>query len=531
VKHLLMGVETEYAVAALGVGGDWVSPDQLCQRFMAELVRSEVHLPDATSAGVFLGNGGRLYIDHGAHPEFCTPECANPWETLRFVRAGDRLVESVTQRVATANPDLPQLVVMRSNVDYSGFGTGWGCHESYLHTTNPRRLPGYLIPHFVSRVIYTGAGGFDPVRPGLEFTLSPRVSLLKQAVSAASTHSRGIFHVKDEPHTGSKYHRLHVLCGESTCSDVATVLKIGTTALILELVNQGARPGAAVSPASPLDALRAFAADPSCTARVESTRGSSLTAIEIQRHYLDRVERADAEGRFPDWATPLCRLWRRVLDLLEGAPESVSSVLDWAIKWSLFRDWLEGSASQERIARWSEALRHEELESVDGGEEDPSQLRFHFLSGRSRHSRLFEFVDRETPVRVPPSPPAGWGTEEHRELTKLRQGALEADLRFGQLGEAGLFSRLERDGVVSHKLTEDAEIEAARAGGPSTARGRVRGALVRRHGGVGVRGDHLGYSCDWKGVQAATGKRVDLSDPFTKSARWRKRKVARAKRE
>ena len=63
-------------------------------------------------------------------------------------------------RVAEPNE---QVNLLRCNVDYSGVPSTWGCHESYMHrVANPVAVPPQIVPHLVSRIIYTGAGGFTP---------------------------------------------------------------------------------------------------------------------------------------------------------------------------------------------------------------------------------------------------------------------------------------------------------------------------------------------------------------------------------
>ena len=91
-------------------------------------------------------------------------------------------------------------------------------------TSLPTRLvrrSSRLVPHLASRLVYTGAGGFNSRSPGLEFTLSPRVAHLVANVSDSSTRSRGLFHTKDESLSPDGYHRLHVLSSESLCSELA----------------------------------------------------------------------------------------------------------------------------------------------------------------------------------------------------------------------------------------------------------------------------------------------------------------------
>ena len=270
----LFGIETEYALTGLDGSGEPINRDIILNKLMA-LARARLpHVPDVTGHGMFLATGARFYIDAPDHPEFTTPECTTPWEVVRYVQAGERTLLRLADELVVRGRRVAEVVILRSNVDYSGTDSTWGTHESYLHRSNPRALPAQVIPHLVSRIIYTGAGGFNSrFRHGIDFTLSPRVPHLEHAVSEQSTHSRGIFHTKDESLSSNGYHRLHILCGESLCSELAGWLKVGTTALVVALIDGGANPGDAVHLASPLTAMQTFASDPTCTATVPASSG------------------------------------------------------------------------------------------------------------------------------------------------------------------------------------------------------------------------------------------------------------------
>src|SRR5262249_43606755 len=220
------------------------------------------------------------------------------------------------------------LALFRGNVDYSGSGSTWGSHESYLVASPPGTLARQLIPHLVSRLVYTGAGGFKNLSPGLEFTLSPRVAHLGKVRSSDSTANRGIFHEKDEDLCGGRHHRLHLICGESLCSELALWLRMGVTALVVALCEAGLADGEVVELRSPLEAMQRFAGDPTCTATAESVTGVRLTAIAIQRHYLARVEAHVGDAFMPPWAGEGCRRWRAVLGGLEQGWEPAAPTLD-----------------------------------------------------------------------------------------------------------------------------------------------------------------------------------------------------------
>ena len=141
------------------------------------------HLPGGNEKGIFIASGGRFYIDAGAHPELTTPECPNPWDVARYIKAGERLLVDLVDKVMAATPSISQLALYRGNVDYSGTGKTWGCHESYLHRcADIELMRRQLVPHLVSRIIYTGPGGFNPLSTGISFLLSPRAVYLRREV-------------------------------------------------------------------------------------------------------------------------------------------------------------------------------------------------------------------------------------------------------------------------------------------------------------------------------------------------------------
>jgi proteasome accessory factor A len=509
VAERLFGLETEYALTALDSRGSSLDREEVLGRLM-QLARDKLpHLPDVHS-GIFLQNGSRFYVDHGLHPELSTPECANPWDAVRYILAGERILADLADDLARRDRSVSQALFFRCNVDYSGTGSTWGCHESYLHRADPSVLPKQLIPHLVSRLIYTGAGGFNSLSPGIEFTLSPRVAHLVQAVSGDSTSKRGIFHTKDESLCGPGYHRLHILCGESLCSETATWLKVGTTALVVALIEAGLRPGDAVELESPLEAMRSFASDTECKAIVESASGKSLTAIATQRHYLTQAEAHMHDAFMPPWAKEVCRQWRVILDRLESAPESVATTLDWGIKLALYKDRARRRGiAWESLPHWThvlvrlcEALKHTEYRG--------KSVSVEFILGKESPiadevRQLTHFIRRKGLMWDGLSP-----------FLALRQELFEIDTRFGQLGDKGIFAAMDHAGVLAHHFPGVDNIGHAMANPPAAGRARVRGECIRRLAGKNGR-----YRCDWQGVWDRQARRkLDLSDPFEAEERW-----------
>jgi proteasome accessory factor A len=432
-----------------------------------------VGVPERSGGGLFLGNGGRIYLDAGSHPEFATPECADPWEVLRYVRAGERIISELAQATTQESRGITSIDVFRCNVDYASPKVSWGCHESYLHRSDPNDMPAMLLPHLVSRIIYTGAGGFDQASRGIRFTLSPRALLFERAVSDNSTNDRGIYHTRNETLSRDGYNRLHLICGESLCSDSALLLKLGTTALIVAAIDAGSPMGSELRLESPVAALRAIAGDSSCRRRVTFADGRLVSAIDLQRHYLERVEACLAAGALPDWAPEICRRWRATLDSLEREAVGVRAELDWGMKRLLFHRRLR------EYPEWRELERGV------------------VSSGRDARGRR--------------GPTAAFRA--------LRQEMFEADVRFGQLGDQGIFTQLERAGKVGTRLVASAEVDRAMTEPPSRGRAHTRGKWIQQVYRAGAARE---AGCSWSQLWNHSDALVmDLSDPFAESGSWR----------
>ena len=506
----LFGVETEYALTAIGARGQSLDRAPIAEAVM-HLARTTLPcLPDEFSGGMFLQNGARFYVDVGLHPECTTPEVSNPWDAVRYVQAGERLLLCLATAVA-AKRRAGQLLLMRCNVDYGGTRSTWGCHESYMHRADPRAMPKQIVPHLVSRLIYTGAGGFDNRSAGVEFMLSPRVAHMTSEVSGESTHNRGIFHTKDEPLCRGGYHRLHILCGESLCSELAAWLKLGTTALVVALIEAGLSPGEEVQLRTPVIAMQLFAQDPTCTAVAESPRGKRLSAIDIQRHYLSLAEAHVGDAFMPPWAGEVCRQWRAVLDRLQGGPQSVATTLDWAIKLALFKEHVRRRGFVwESLPLWTEVARR--LAAALARTPHREQpLAAELVLGNN--SPVAGEVTRLAPLMRA----NGLSWNCFGPFLNLRQELFEIDMRFGQLGDTGIFAALDASGALSHHVAGVDNIEHAIEHPPDVPRAQRRGELIRQ-----LSGEQERYSCDWLGVwDRRLGRIIDLSDPFAVASEWK----------
>jgi len=510
IGRSVLGVETEYALTPIGHDGRDVDRGRALHWLFREAQAQLVHLPDGAALGMFLANGSRLYLDAGEHPELSTPECDCPLDVVRYTLAGERILARLAE-IVSQRESLAKLLLFKGNVDYGGTGSTWGCHESYLHRVDPQTLSTRIIPHLVSRIVYSGAGGFVPSADGITFSLSPRVGFLSQAVSGSSTANRGIFHTKDEPLCrGAGFHRLHVLCGESLCSQIAQYLKVGTTALIVALIEADALPAQDVALTKPLAAMRKIARDPSLGARVELENGTRMTGIEIQRVYLEAAEAKIGTDVLPPWAADVCSRWRMVLDRLSVGPDAVANTLDWAIKRTLYAEHCSSrGTSWAALGRWSKILRkvRAALREPGYGYEsvDPARV----LRNDARAREIRDALSAELASRQ-----LSW--DALPAYLELRDQLFELDTRFGQIGEDGIFARLDRAGVLDHTVIEPAEIEDAMTNPPARGRAHERGTRIAE-----LATDRSRYHATWSAIaDRRESRRYDMGDPYGRNAEW-----------
>src|SRR3989475_4555180 len=194
----------------------------------------ETHLVNAV-----LTNGARYYVDH-AHPEFSTPECADALECVRYDKAGERILARSMEAAAALLPAGQDVVVYKNNSDRKG--NSYGTHENYLmdRAVPFGRIVQHVMPFFVTRQIFTGAGKVGTeAAPGfaVPFQLTQRADFFEEEVGLETTLKRPIVNTRDEPHCDpQKYRRLHVIVGDANLCEVATFLKLGTTAVVPSMI-------------------------------------------------------------------------------------------------------------------------------------------------------------------------------------------------------------------------------------------------------------------------------------------------------
>src|ERR1700750_1585865 len=321
MERRIFGLENEYGVTCPLRGKRRLSPDEVARYLFRRVVSW------GRSSNVFLENGARLYLDVGSHPEYATPECDSVRDLVVTDKAGERILEAL---VRSAEQRLREegirgeVYLFKNNTDSAG--NSYGCHENYLverdgHFT---KFTDVLIPFLVTRQVYAGAGKVLQTARGAMYCVSQRAEHIWEGVSSATTRSRPIINTRDEPHADAeRFRRLHVIVGDSNMSEYTTFLKVGTTSILLRMLEDPSVVLRDMTLENPIRAIREISHDITCKRKVRLQNGREVSAIDIQSEYLTRAKRyADQKGLSPLEEQAL-EMWEHCLEGIEKDPLSL----------------------------------------------------------------------------------------------------------------------------------------------------------------------------------------------------------------
>ncbi|MBA3881469.1 MAG: proteasome accessory factor PafA2 family protein [Chthoniobacterales bacterium] len=327
-----------------------------------------------------LANGARFYNDH-AHPEYSTPECTTLRQIIAHDRAGERIVAECARRRNLELPDGQEVRLYKNNTDF--LGHSYGCHDNYLMRRDVSWdcIVGGMLPFLVTRQIFAGAGKLGTEaesaagKPGI-YQISQRADFFSVLVSIDTMNRRPLVNTRDEPHaTSAKYRRFHVIVGDANMSEWTTALKVGTTALVLELIERGNVPDLEL--AEPVQAIKTVSRDQDYSWIFELRDGRKISAVDVQRLYLQAAQ--DMEYPPEGDTRWLLNEWETVLNDLERDVESTRDRVDWVAKKFL----LAAMQEEEKLA-WSDPW----LQAID--------LEYHNVD---REAGLFHALERQGAMR------------------------------------------------------------------------------------------------------------------------------------
>ncbi|WP_078503490.1 depupylase/deamidase Dop [Streptomyces sulphureus] len=425
----VMGIETEYGISVPGHpnANAMLTSSQVVNAYAAAMQRArrarwdfeeENPLRDARGfdlaretadasqltdediglANVILTNGARLYVDH-AHPEYSAPEVTNPMDAVLWDKAGERVMAEAALRAAEV-PGTQPIHLYKNNTDNKG--ASYGTHENYLmkRETPFSDIVRHLTPFFVSRPVVCGAGRVGIGQDGTEqgFQLSQRADYFEVEVGLETTLKRPLINTRDEPHADAeKYRRLHVIVGDANLSEVSTYLKLGTTSLVLSMIEDGF---IAVDLAvdQPVRTLHQVSHDAGLGHLVTLRSGRRLTAVQLQMEYCELARKYVEErwGQDADEQTKdVLSRWESVLTRLEDDPMSLSGELDWVAK----RELLEGYRRRDGLG-WDAARLH--LVDLQYADVRADKGLYNRLANRGKMQRLLTEEEVDRAVLRPP---------------------------------------------------------------------------------------------------------------------------------
>jgi proteasome accessory factor A len=335
VERRIFGLENEYGVTCTFRGQRRLSPDEVARYLFRRVVSW------GRSSNVFLENGARLYLDVGSHPEYATPECDDIRQLIAHDKAGERILETLVNAAEMRLREegiAGQVYLFKNNTDSAG--NSYGCHENYLVSRYGEfgKLAEHLIPFFVTRQIFTGAGKVLQTARGALYCISQRAEHIWEGVSSATTRSRPIINTRDEPHADAeKYRRLHVIVGDSSMSEYSAWIKVATTAVLLRMLEEGVVMRD-LSLENPIRAIREISHDITCRRRVRLANGREASAIDLQWEYLTRAATFVDRRDDPEMKETV-RAWEECLAMLESDFMKLDTKVDWIIKYRMLSSY------------------------------------------------------------------------------------------------------------------------------------------------------------------------------------------------
>ncbi|MDG2300635.1 MAG: Pup--protein ligase [Acidimicrobiales bacterium] len=393
MERRIFGIESEYGVTCVLNGQRRLSPDEVA-RYMFRRVVSW-----GRSSNVFLANGSRLYLDVGSHPEYATPECDSIYDVVAHDKAGERILHQLLvgaeERLAEEGIN-GQLYLFKNNTDSAG--NSYGCHENFCteRDDDTSIYDEVLIPFFVTRQIYAGAGKVLQTARGATYCISQRAEHIWEGISSATTRSRPIINTRDEPHADAeKYRRLHVIVGDSNMNEYASFLKVGAASLILRMLEERTVFMGDMTLENPIRAIREISHDITCSRKVRLASGRELSALDIQSEFLEKaIKFADRRELSPEEKQALT-MWEHCISGLKNDPMGLYRECDWVTKLHLIEKYK---------SRYGINLSDPKIALIDLQYHDVNRNRglFYILQSNGRVERMCSDEDISNAVEHPP---------------------------------------------------------------------------------------------------------------------------------
>jgi proteasome accessory factor A len=289
-----------------------------------------------------LPNGARIYVDH-AHPEYAAPEVLNPIDITKWDLAGEQIMKVAVALDAKEFPE-DKIRVFKNNVDNKG--SSYGTHENYQmnRSTQFSKIVAGLTPHFITRQIFCGAGriGIGQKSENIGYQISQRADYIEAHVGLETTMKRPIINTRDEPHADPKIRRrLHVIIGDANMSDFANILKVGSTALVISMIEDEFVDFDEVDLLNPVGVVKDISHDLDMKNIYLTNSGKKFSAIDIQEWYLEKSKSYLSQIGYDDNSRQVIDFWEQALMGLRNNKDDLADRVDWIAKLALINRYKE----------------------------------------------------------------------------------------------------------------------------------------------------------------------------------------------
>jgi len=342
-------------------------------------------------------NGARYYVDH-AHPEYSCPEVTNARDLVIHEKAGERIIEASRREADALLPAGAQMLIYKNNSDRKG--NSYGSHENYLmdRRTSFKQIVECLMPFFVTRQVYCGAGKVGSENRGhpCEYQISQRADFFETEVALDTMVKRPIINTRDEPHADrEKYRRLHVIVGDANLSEYTIYLRNGATAIVLAMIEDGAITKN-LSLRDPVRAIKEISHDASCKHEFPLDDGKRRNAVEIQAEYLEMALAYTAKQSLDPITKDVMVKWEHAIDALRRDPMELSEKIDWVMKKAMIERFMD-----RKSLDWNSP----QVEMLDLQYHDlrPEKGLYYLLERQGRAERIVADDEILAAVHTPPA--------------------------------------------------------------------------------------------------------------------------------
>ncbi|UCE84897.1 MAG: proteasome accessory factor PafA2 family protein, partial [Deltaproteobacteria bacterium] len=211
--------------------------------------------------------------------------------------------------------------------------------------------------------------------------------------------------------------------GDSNMSEYTNFLKIGTCAVVLQMIEDN-YVNKDFTLRNPVKAIKDISYDTTCKRRLRLDNGREFSPIQIQLEYCEMAQKYIEHYPVSDQLKDAVAKWQHVLDALNNDPERLSTEVDWIIKRRLIDSYVK-----DRGLSWDDSrvfmldLQYHDIRLNRG--------LYYLLERRGAVERV---LGDEEVIKAKTEPPQNTRARMRGEFIKLaRQNSIQYDLDWSNI--------------------------------------------------------------------------------------------------